>query len=125
MKMLNRQNIEEKNFSFGNKDNSNPFENYLYKTTLQSQIKSDKFEKSVHQNEIFEKIQSSPEKKLKEDILFQTKPPLARNNSLNNLKKIEKSMKDSQEFERIAKIMKEDISSKTKKFYDISSDSDY
>lgn len=69
--------------------------------------------------EYFEKENS--DKKLD----FSQKPPLAKNNSLKNLKEMEKSLKDNKEMERIAKIMKNKEPLKSQKFYDVSSDSDY
>lgn len=56
---------------------------------------------------------------------FSQKPPIGKNNSLKNLKEIEKSLRDDKEMERIAKIMKNKEPLKSQTFYDISSDSDY
>lgn len=125
-------------FSFGktNLKPQNPFENFLYQSNANYKQESNFQNSSPTKfiNKIIELNENSTDKKpvsyqdsikpKSEKILeFEKKPPLSKNSSLKNLKQIENSMKNKDDFERIASIMKGNFGD-SKKFYDFSSDSD-
>lgn len=126
-----------KGFSFG-EENNNPFANFLYQSNLQvkHEFNSHSIPEKIDYKIEEVKEMSSAEKndKIFEDkyditndfeknLIFDKKPPLSKNSSLKNLKLLDDSLKNKQEFERIAKIMKGNFD-KSKKFSDFSSDSD-
>jgi hypothetical protein len=112
------------------------------KIAHEESTKKNVIEETIETNSENEKIPKTKDEKLenneKEPIIdtiekaeknqnefLSLKPPLAKNNSLKNLKEMEASLKKNGELERIAKIMKNKEIMKSQKFYDVSSDSDY
>ncbi len=110
----------------------NPFENYLDKTVPQREkpwiADRDKTKVEVPSchtdliaREVGDKLESHSDKTSVE------KPPIRRTSSLSKIKKMEEKLnytvKDNKELERIANIMKQDFS-KSKNMYNFSSDSD-